>query len=399
MKKSFIMTVMACTLGMFASCSSDDGATTAPAGQNEFGDVSVVVGSATRAGSIALDPALTDLTATSACDLGDGATLVTYHGRNQTAGAAASSVQKGMLQIVKGNEVSELSTVDARINYAAYDNATNTVYVGLDRNWTNAAVAQNKVCAVAVIKLTADKKFPTDLTTIEGANIVPLDGISVNNLSVNNGEVAIATSSNAAYPGAFFTLSGSTLTKVNAAAAYWFNNNTGVKVWRTAEHSADCVALYDGQEFAFTSTDAEDGVKNTYGRVSAEALTIGETDYFFTCGDALVAYSKVNGSWTNMNEADESKSVSNSYCTNVATDGTYVYACNGSRVSQYYLRVYDHQDKVRFELKAKYDATAVTGETIIPSANQLFCQGGKVYVAYGWAGLKVLEPTDFVPAN
>lgn len=460
MKKLFLMSLLACTLGVFTSCSSDDETTattgdkTTPTETTEsFGEVLVKVNNtgaraaASRAASENLG--VKDVTATFVSPIdGTDYFVVTYHGRNQA--------DAGMVQIVKadGTVVSELTTLNARVNTAAYDKVAGAVYIGLDKSNSTLSESETETtklasgyhCAIAKVTLTSDNKFP-EISSIAESKIFGLNGVSVNCIAVpeNGGKVYIATStgtvsfgkvSSRTYNGGYWKIdptksenieTPSTDEEVSSNgknwAAYWYSlsGDYRVKVRRDAAHSADCHAtLYKGTgstEIAvadYTSTNSDDS-DNQYGRTSAAYLTIGGTDYLFTCGDELTAWTLNDGKFVNMNDGTlitdhttkpityEKQYVSGSYTTAVATDGKYLYACTGSAVSKYELRTYNQGEnagKTRFVIAGKFNAKDQTGDNwktesnSLASANHLIVKDGKVYVAFGYKGFVALDATN-----
>lgn len=454
------MSLLACVFGVFTSCSSDD-ETTDNSGSNptptesteSFGEVLVKVNNtgARAIGSRAASDALgvTGVTATFVAPIdGTDYFVVTYHGRNQT--------DAGMVQIVKsdGTVISELTTLNARVNTAAYDKVANAVYIGIDKsNNTVEETATTKLasgyhCAVAKVTLTSDHKFP-EMKSIAESKIAGLNGVSVNCITVpdGGGKVYMATSTGTVtlnktkgttktYEGGYWKINptvAETIEKATADeevtsngqpwAAYWYSlsGDYRVKVRRDVAHSENCHAtLYKGTgsteiavaDYTSTSTEKSD---NQYGRTSAAYLTIGGNDYLFTCGDKLTAWTLSDGKFVNMNDGTvvvnrkentlENAYVSGSYTTAVATDGTYLYACTGSTVSKYALKTYKqapNTGKTRFEIVGKYDAQYQTGDNwktesnTLASANHLVVKGGKVYVAFGYKGFVALDAdSDF----
>lgn len=443
MKKVLFMSILACAFGVFTSCSSDEdvananetttgGETTTT--ETGYGAVAIKVANAnsgSRAASTLLSDAVTNVTATSVVPLNNGAYfLVTYHGRNQDATDEAS---KGMVQIVKadGTVLSELTTVKDRVNFAAADGKT--VYIGLDKG----SLGKDKTyhCAIATLTLTDDYMFNSSNDTIPANNVKGLDGVSVNCITVDNGTAYISTStgdveyaadgqtpkSTVTYEGGYYKMTNGTISpKGDGWSAYWYDKN--VKVRLTGAHSTTCYATVgtgteNEEKVEFTCSDRQDETTQT-GRVSAALLTVKDNDYLFTCGDQLIAwvYDSSTKKYVNMqdgtikndkkaakNSTDSVCCVSGSHTTAVATDGTYVYACTGSRVSKYYLREYtgytdaSYKGKKRFELKAKFDvpdAWAKTNSNTSASANHLVVIGDYVYVAFGYQGFVVLKADD-----
>jgi len=452
------MSFLACAFGVFTSCSSDDepsnGTTTGEETTTAtFGEVTIKVANASS-GSRAASTLLTSLnnqTATSVVRLDNGYVLVTYHGRNQSANDKTNDDNRlrGMVQICDANGTvkSELTCEDARINYAAANGKT--VYIGLDKNYTNSGATA--LCAVATITLTEDYLFPANQTKITRDDIDNLNGVSVNCINVSSdNSIEIATASGdyttkdgttKTYTGAFYTGQPKNWTAKDAAA-YWCDNS-GVRVYRESAHSKNCVATYNGNTIPFTSTNT-DTKEEQYGRASATAITVGK--YFtkdkgttltshditsgfpvvFTCGDDLIAWTLSDGSYVNMNAGDtetvkdennvttgtkKAEYVAGAYTTAVATDGTYVYACTGNSISKYYLRKYNSGDKYRFEqcykpvegkeVAVKFNAKDkgqtgnwYTDNNTYASANHLFVKEGKVYVAFGYEGLVILNADD-----
>lgn len=466
MKKLFLMSLLACVFGVFTSCSNDDDATTT-SGNNEtptettesFGEVLVKVNNtgaraaASRAAS-STDLGVSGVTATFVSPIdGTDYFVVTYHGRNQA--------DAGMVQIVKadGTVVSELTTLNARVNTAAYDKVAGAVYIGLDKSNSTLSEAETTKlasgyhCAIAKVTLTSDNKFP-EISSIAESKIFGLNGVSVNCIAVpeNGGKVYIATSTGAVtlnqktgttkpYNGGYWKIDPTKSENIEAPsadeevssngknwAAYWYSlsGDYRVKVRRDAAHSENCHAtLYKGTgtteiavaDYTSTSTKKSD---NQYGRTSAAYLTIGGTDYLFTCGDNLTAWTLNDGKFVNMNDGTlitkrkentsdkkediyEKQYVSGSYTTAVATDGKYLYACTGSAVSKYELKTYNEDEnkgKTRFVLAGKFDATDQTGDNwktesnTWTSANHLIVKGDKVYVAFGYKGFVALDATN-----
>lgn len=454
------MSLLACTLGVFTSCSSDDETTattgdkTTPTETTEsFGEVLVKVNNtgaraaASRAASEKLG--VKDVTATFVSPIDDtDYFVVTYHGRNQA--------DAGMVQIVKadGTVVSELTTLNARVNTAAYDKVANAVYIGLDKSnstieeTTTTKLASGYHCAIAKVTLTSDHKFP-EISSIAESKIAGLKGVSVNCIAVpdGGGKVYMATSTgditiNAktgktkTYEGGYWKIDPTKAETIETPsedeqissngqpwAAYWYSlsGDYRVKVRRDVAHSKNCHAtLYKGTgttEIAvadYTSTNS-DKSDNQYGRTSAAYLTIGGTDYLFTCGDNLTAWTLNDGKFVNMNDGTlitnhtekpityEKQYVSGSYTTAVATDGKYLYACTGSAVSKYELRTYNQGEnagKTRFVIAGKFDASVQTGDgwttesKTVASANHLIVKDGKVYVAFGYKGFVALDATN-----
>lgn len=423
MKKLFLMSIVACAFGVFTSCSSDEETTTTGGGETTvttgFGAVEVQVATKSRAASSLLSTAVTNVTATSVTPVGDNF-LVTYHGRTQDADSEQEDIAKGMLQIVdkNGAVLSELTTEKCRVNSAAADGKT--VYIGLDRGATNKTAPEH--CAIATITLTDNYTFDATMTEIPAEQVKGLEGVSVNNVSVKDGVVYLATSTGdvkgKTFEGGYYKIENGNLSaKGDGWSAYWYDGV--VKVRRAEAHSSTCYAtIYTSTanetKVEFTCTDKAAGDEQ-YGRVTASLLKVNNSDYLFTCGDDLIAwvYDSTSGKYVNMNAGDTrevekdgvktteaAEFVSGSGTTSVATDGTYVYACIGNAVSKYYLREYKHQDKVRFEQAldsnkkvVKFTApdswTTDTGS--LASANHLIVKDGVVYVAFGYKGFVALD--------
>lgn len=416
MKKTIYALQLLCASVLLAftaiACTSDE-ETFEEVSSNEpqdFGNVTVSVTNyptgenkiaSTRSASS--DSTVVNLTATCVKMLSNNHAIVSYHGRN---GALT-----GMLQIVKYNDdnsfqvVSELNTQDARVN-TVETNGDRHIFVGFDARDTH-----NAASGVAQLDLNDAYQFEANMTSLTPTG---LNGRSINNI-IYQPQWAKLWVTTSTYQAATDIKAGLVKFDLKNGAFKIIHNWTNKSLrghWIDFSEN-QAAFLYTAEPKTYNSLGWRKPVIRFYSQVLPESSQwslyadaaarvpysvdqevksknscriyrgSGDTK-IFVCTDSMVVYNYADSAMTQAAVVSKATHY-------VDFNGNTAYAAHGTAG----VFKYKVNDDGTLQRLGKYKSNVMTADTTETSANFCLYSNGKLFVAYGYAGLVILGDADF----
>ncbi len=395
-KRVFLL-VFSMLLTMFVSCEKGNNTENDKA---DYGTVSVSVKNISKATSF--DNTITGLTATCVRALGDNYVAVSFHGRK--------GEESGLVQIIKYNEdntynvVSELNTLNARVNVIETDK-NKTIFIGFD--------ARQDYSGVSAIELQNDYTFSQNLKELKP---LPISGISINGLTYSTKHNKLWAATGRYMNNTFEMAAGickldyqNSVLKImhkglnsQYVRGRWVDYNDGDALilyfaspdkfgstaWRkpVLRYFDNIEQYINGYDWAFKenpliSTVLDETImqnKNTCRIYKKENQTL-----LFACTDKLAVYNKIDNNATLANTINKGTHYvdfnENILYAAHSTDGVYKYQI---------------EDDGSLTRMGKFVSNILTESNTNCSANFVIYNNGKIFVAYGYAGLVILSDSD-----